>query len=73
MITAAMSYPVVASRMSGGISVQFLKVPMESTLKCTGCGECIERCPYELPIPEILKRNYDLFEVHGAESGGKKQ
>ena len=69
MITAAMSYPIVASRMSPKISVQFLKVPMKSTQKCTECGECLERCPYELPIPEILKKHYDLFETHRAGSG----
>ena len=73
MITAAMSYPIVASRMSPKISVQFLKVPMESTQKCTECGECLERCPYELPIPEILKKHYDLFEAHRAKSGEKKE
>ena len=71
IITPAMGYPIVAKRMSGEVSVQFLKAPMESTLKCTECGECIERCPYELPIPEILKKNYDLFEAHRAEFGGK--
>jgi predicted aldo/keto reductase-like oxidoreductase len=64
MITPAMSYPIVASRMSPQVSVEFLKIPMESTLKCTECGACIERCPYELPIPDLLKKNYDLFETH---------
>jgi len=64
MITPAMGYPIVASRMSPQVSVEFLKIPMESTLKCTECGECIERCPYELPIPDLLKKNYDLFEAH---------
>jgi predicted aldo/keto reductase-like oxidoreductase len=73
IITPAMGYPIVASRMSGEVSVQFLKAPMESTLKCTGCGECVERCPYELPIPEILKKNYDLFEAHRVQSAGKNQ
>jgi predicted aldo/keto reductase-like oxidoreductase len=24
---------------------------------CTECGECMTRCPYELPIPELIKEN----------------
>jgi uncharacterized protein len=68
IITPAMGYPIVASRMSPAVSVQFLKAPMESTLNCIECEECVEKCPYDLPIPEILKRNYDLFEAHRAES-----
>jgi predicted aldo/keto reductase-like oxidoreductase len=25
--------------------------------ECTECGECMTRCPYELPIPELIKAN----------------
>ncbi|MDR3580937.1 MAG: 4Fe-4S binding protein [Oryzomonas sp.] len=37
---------------------------MESILLCTACGACMERCPYELPVTEILKSNYALYEWH---------
>jgi len=67
MITPAMAYQIVASRMSPAVSVEFCRLPMESVKNCTGCGECIERCPYELPIPEMLKANYDFYEKHLAE------
>ena len=72
MITAAMSYPIVASRMSVKVSVKFSKIPMESVKKCTECGECLDKCPYELPIPELLKRNYDLYKAHCRETGMDK-
>ncbi len=68
IITPAMGYPIVASRMSPKVSVEFLKVPMESTKLCDNCGACIEKCPYDLPIPEILKKNYDLFEAHRSQA-----
>jgi predicted aldo/keto reductase-like oxidoreductase len=64
MITPAMGYPIVAARMSPPVAVEFCKKPMESVLLCTACGSCMERCPYELSIPEILKSNYALYERH---------
>lgn len=64
MITPAMAYRVIAHRMSPTVAVQFARIPMESILNCDDCGACIEKCPYELPIPDILKSYYDLYEKH---------
>ena len=25
--------------------------------ECNRCGKCIEKCPYELNIPELLEKN----------------
>lgn len=64
MITNALGYKVIAARMSPNVAVEFTKPVMESVLNCTQCGECVERCPYELPIPDMLKTYYDLYEQH---------
>jgi predicted aldo/keto reductase-like oxidoreductase len=72
MITPAMGYPILARRMSPAVAVNFARTPMESVLKCEECGTCIELCPYELPIPEILKKNYDLFEQQRRALGDNK-
>ena len=69
MITPAMAYRVIASRMSAAVAVEFARAAMESTRLCTACGECQEHCPYELPIQEMLKANYDLYERHRLELG----
>jgi predicted aldo/keto reductase-like oxidoreductase len=29
---------------------------------CIQCGECEEKCPYHLPIRELIKENYDFFK-----------
>jgi predicted aldo/keto reductase-like oxidoreductase len=41
---------------SGRFSAQ-----MEKVNDCIDCGECEERCPFDLPIREIMARNYDLY------------
>ena len=64
MITPAMGYPILVKRMSPEVSIKFSKNPMESVALCTGCGECVTRCPYELPIPDILQRNYGMYIEH---------
>lgn len=66
MITPAMAYQIVASRMSPAVAVEFARVSMESVVNCDACGACIERCPYDLPIPDMLKINYDRYEEHRA-------
>jgi predicted aldo/keto reductase-like oxidoreductase len=30
---------------------------VEKARNCTQCGECMTRCPYELPIPDLIKEN----------------
>lgn len=34
---------------------------MEKTTKCKECGLCKTRCPYELDIPTLLKKNHDDY------------
>ncbi|MBT3310478.1 MAG: aldo/keto reductase [Desulfobacterales bacterium] len=40
----------------------FLSFFLEKAANCTECGECIERCPYDLPIPELIKENLQWIE-----------
>ena len=32
-----------------------LKTLSKTFSDCTACGECLEKCPYELPIPDLMK------------------
>lgn len=64
MITPAMGYPIIARRMSDARAAGFAKRMMESVRNCVECGECEDRCPYGLPVREMLKRHLALYEQH---------
>jgi predicted aldo/keto reductase-like oxidoreductase len=34
----------------------------ETAESCIQCGECEERCPYELPIRELIQENYAFYK-----------
>jgi len=35
---------------------------VEKARNCSGCGECLTRCPYQLPIPELIKENLAWYD-----------
>jgi predicted aldo/keto reductase-like oxidoreductase len=35
---------------------------IEKACDCTECRECIEKCPYDLDIPALLKENIEIWE-----------
>ena len=48
-----------------GPQVQELKWMMdliEKARNCSECGECLPRCPYQLPIPDMIKENLAWFD-----------
>ena len=42
---------------------------MEHTQDCIECRACEARCPYSLPIPELLKKNYADYKEMLAKAG----
>lgn len=64
MITASMGYQVTARRMSPKVAVEFSRQAMATVPQCVDCGICIQRCPYNLPIPTMLKKHYLMWQQH---------
>jgi predicted aldo/keto reductase-like oxidoreductase len=42
---------------------RFVKDNMEKARNCSECGECLRRCPYGLPIPDLIKENLSLYDA----------
>jgi Fe-S oxidoreductase len=36
---------------------------MEKVAGCTECGECEERCPYGLPVMELIREYSSLYQA----------
>lgn len=63
-IAYAMMYRVVARRMSPAKAVTFAAETMETVRGCVDCGECAARCPYNLPVPEMLREHLAMYDSH---------
>ena len=50
-----------------GARVRYFRLLKESQRAsgCIRCGECVEKCPQNIPIPEELEHMADLFEIGG--------
>jgi predicted aldo/keto reductase-like oxidoreductase len=63
-ISMIMTFPSFVKRLPPDwyLKSPFIPEGMEKAANCTECGECESRCPYNLPIREMLKENYNLYE-----------
>jgi predicted aldo/keto reductase-like oxidoreductase len=43
--------------------IEMLEEPIEQARECIECRECVDRCPYDLDIPEMIKDNIALYEA----------
>jgi predicted aldo/keto reductase-like oxidoreductase len=63
-IPSVLIFQAVAKRLSPeGVSA-WLGKAMQSVAECIECGQCEEKCPYNLPIADLLKENLALFKEH---------
>jgi len=42
--------------------IGWIKDLIEKARHCSECGECLERCPYQLPIPDLIKENLAWYD-----------
>jgi len=70
-ISMLMTFPTFVKRMPPDRYLEgFIPPAMEKSLECIDCGECESRCPYNLPIRQMLKESYALYEQVKAGKAG---
>ena len=42
---------------------------IERARNCSECGECLTRCPYQLPIPDLIKKNLAWYDESKKQGG----
>jgi predicted aldo/keto reductase-like oxidoreductase len=57
-----MTFPSFVARLPEEQLFGFWAGLFEPAAKCSKCGECEERCPYHLPIRDLMEEYYDLYE-----------
>ena len=43
--------------------------PMETAENCIQCEECAEKCPYELPVPEMISESLEQYRDYREQHG----
>jgi uncharacterized protein len=60
-ISSVLMLKPAARRLSQEGVKGWLGAAMQTVGKCIECGECEQKCPYHLPIPDLLKENLALY------------
>jgi hypothetical protein len=62
-ISTVMTYPSLAARLPlETLYHGFWGILMEKAAACAKCHECEERCPYHLPISDMIAEFYEQYE-----------
>ena len=63
-ISLVLEFPSIVKRLPlEGILSGFIAEAMEKAANCTKCGECEERCPYNLPIQEMIEEHVRWYQI----------
>jgi predicted aldo/keto reductase-like oxidoreductase len=42
--------------------LKWIRDLIEKARNCSECGDCLTRCPYQLPIPKLIKENLAMYD-----------
>ena len=63
-ISSVLMFQAAAKRLSREGVKGWIGKAMQSVEQCIECGECEKKCPYHLPISDLLKENLALFNQY---------
>lgn len=63
-IPSVLIFQAAVKRLTREGVTAWLGKAMESVAECIECGECEQKCPYNLPIADLLKENLALYREY---------
>jgi len=66
-ISLALTVEGIIKRLPYERALTFVGHHMQRARECTGCRECMARCPYDLNVPELLKEKVPIWERYLSE------
>ena len=70
-IPKVLHFRSIAARYAADNAVKWAGDLFDSVDDCIGCEICIGRCPYQLPIPDLLKECAELYDRKKKEAVGE--
>ena len=68
-ITGVLGFRAFAKRLLPPAAIAIMDTAMKSIENCAECEACVDKCPYELPIPDLLKDNLAVFNEYVKQHG----
>jgi predicted aldo/keto reductase-like oxidoreductase len=69
VIWRVLLFKAQAKRFLPETAIKMAAEPMKMAENCAQCGECEAKCPYELPVPDLINETLDYYrqfcEQHG--------
>jgi predicted aldo/keto reductase-like oxidoreductase len=69
-ISSVLTVDSLLKRMPFEHVFKMVNTGIEKASTCLECGDCIERCPYKLQIPNLLKDKIALWKKSAVENAG---
>ncbi len=63
-IPTALGFRSFVKRFPPARTIALVAANMKKAETCIECGECIEKCPYDLPIPDLIRENLALYREY---------
>ncbi len=60
-ITEALSFRPMLRRLTTPIATIISEAAIKSVDNCIECDECLDKCPYTLPIPDLIRENQKMY------------